>query len=273
VFSLVSAWLEEALRMFGRDCVDKLAGPGDREAAIRAPLDRLLTEAGRRVGVRAVFHDEVRDTERQVRPDYAVSIGGAIGGYVEVKAPGRTIDPASFTGHDRRQWERQQDLPNLLYTNGTRWRLFRDGSPLGSPVNLQGGGLAEAGSALHAPDDGFETLLTEFLQWKPTPITSVSALVRAVAPLTRLLRGEVLDQLALERRRVATGRRPRRTSRSSAWPVTGASCCSPTPPTRCSPTGTPRLSRSRFCWRAPRTSNSPGAACTPWATSSAPATR
>lgn len=47
-------------------------------------------------------------------------------------------------------------------------------------------------------------MLTEFLKWTPTPITSATALVRAVAPLTRLLRGEVLDQLELERRKVAT---------------------------------------------------------------------
>jgi hypothetical protein len=33
-----------------------------------------------------------------VRPDYGVSVGGAITGYVEVKAPGRTIDPTAFLG-------------------------------------------------------------------------------------------------------------------------------------------------------------------------------
>ncbi len=161
MFSLVSAWLTEALRTFGQKCVDELAGPGDREAAIRAP-----GSAGLR----------------------AVSIDGAIGGYVEVKAPGKGIDPASFTGHDRRQWDRQHDLPNLLYTNGTQWRLFRDGAALGSPVGLRGGDLATAGPALCASDDGFETLLAEFLKWRPAAVTSVSALVRAVAPLTRLLR-------------------------------------------------------------------------------------
>ncbi|HWS58472.1 MAG TPA: N-6 DNA methylase, partial [Actinotalea sp.] len=52
---------------------------------------------------------------------------------------------------------------------------------------------------------GFEALVTDFLRWHPAPITSVAALVRAVAPLTRLLRGEVLDQLAAERRAIAAG--------------------------------------------------------------------
>ncbi|NMR19002.1 type ISP restriction/modification enzyme [Cellulomonas fimi] len=198
-----TGWLDDAVAQFGATCKDKLAGPGDREATIRSPLEALLGAAGDALGVPAVFHDEVRDTVRQVRPDYGVSVKGAITGYVEVKAPGKGIDPATFTGHDRTQWQRQRDLPNLLYTNGTDWRLYRDGSPVGTPVRFDGD-LGSAGAALTAPAE-FETILTNFLRWEPAPITSVGALVRAIAPLTRLLRGEVLDQLAVEQRAVAAG--------------------------------------------------------------------
>jgi len=154
--------------------------------------------------VKAEFFDEVQLADRRVRPDYAVSLDGVISGYIEIKAPGRSVDPQSFTGHDRTQWERQRDLPNLVYTNGTEWRLYRDGEPVGEPVHLHGGSLTTAGVALTAGDD-LETLLTAFLRWHPAPITSVVALVRAVAPLTRLLRGEVLDQLEAERVRIAGG--------------------------------------------------------------------
>src|SRR5712692_207865 len=165
------AWLREAVRLFGAQCKLKLAGPGDREAAIRAPLESLLRTVGERVGLRAVFHDEVRDSARRVRPDYGVSVAGAIRGYVEVKAPGHPVDPARFNGHDRLQWERQRDLPNLIYTNGTHWRLSRDGEPIAGPVVLDGGDLDTAGRNLLAPA-GLETLLTDFLRWKPAPITS-----------------------------------------------------------------------------------------------------
>jgi Type ISP C-terminal specificity domain/Uncharacterized protein conserved in bacteria (DUF2188)/N-6 DNA Methylase len=189
---------------FGVTCAEKLAGPGDKEAAIRSPLEGLLGAAGTALNVKAVFHDEVRDTERQVRPDYGVSVGGAITGYVEVKAPGRGINPSGLKGHDLRQWERQKDLPNLLYTNGTEWRLYRDSEPAGSPVTFTGGPLDTAKSGLIAPPE-FEALITDFLRWEPAPITSVGALVRAVAPLTRLLRGEVLDQLATERKAIREG--------------------------------------------------------------------
>jgi hypothetical protein len=197
-------WLAEAVSKFGVACKLKLEGPGDREAAIRAPLEALLAAAGQSLGLDAVFHDEVRDTQRQVRPDYGVSIGSAIIGYIEVKAPGKGIDPAGFHGHDKRQWERQRDLPNLIYTNGTEWRLYRDGEPTGKPVTFEGGPLDTAGSALASPPD-FENLITDFLKWHAAPITSVGSLVRAVAPLTRLLRGEVLDQLDEERRLVKAG--------------------------------------------------------------------
>jgi hypothetical protein len=185
-------------------CKEKLAGPGDREAAIRTPLEELLGSFGKALKLKAVFHDEVRDEDRRVRPDYGVSIQGAISGYVEVKAPGRSIDPTGFRGHDREQWERQRDLPNLLYTNGTEWRLFRDGEAIGEPVRLTGGSLEKAGGKLAAPVE-LEGLLTNFLRWKPAPITSVTALVRAVAPLTRLLRSEVLEQLASEHKAVEAG--------------------------------------------------------------------
>lgn len=197
-------WLQEAVSVFGEECRLKLAGPGDREAAIRTPLEILLRAVGEHVGVPAVFHDEVRDADRRVRPDYGVSVAGAISGYVEVKAPGRSVDPARFTGHDKQQWERQRDLPNLVYTNGTDWRLYQDGELTGEPVILTGGDLIAAGRALRAPAS-LEGLLTGFLRWKPQPITAVGALVRHVAPLTRLLRGEVLDQLAAEHKLIAAG--------------------------------------------------------------------
>jgi hypothetical protein len=202
-------WLRDAVSIFGEECRRKLAGPGDREAAIRAPLEGLLRTAGRRIGVDAVFHDEVRDAERHVRPDYGVSINGLISGYVEVKAPGHPLDPARFSGHDKLQWERQRDLPNLIYTNGTHWRLYQDDALVSGPIALAGGDLATAGRRLTPPAE-LEVPLRSFLQWRPQSITAVGTLVKAVAPLTRVLRGEVLDQLAAEKKAIDAGADPYR---------------------------------------------------------------
>ncbi len=84
--SAVSSWLQDAVGDFGATCQEKLAGSGDREAAIRSPLEMLLKTAVQGLGVPAVFHDEVRDADRRVRPDYRVSVAGAVIGYIEVKA-------------------------------------------------------------------------------------------------------------------------------------------------------------------------------------------
>ncbi|WP_406396519.1 type ISP restriction/modification enzyme [Streptomyces sp. NBC_00887] len=142
----------------------------------------------------------MRDTERRVRPDYGVSIDGAIIGYIEVKAPGKAVAPAALRGHDKVQWDRQQDLPNLLYTNGTEWRLYQDGEHRRT-VHFTGD-LYDG--RVTAPPE-FETLLADVLIWKPAPITSLGGLVTSIARMTRLLRGEVLDQLAAEHVEVRGG--------------------------------------------------------------------
>ena len=38
---------------FGAKCSEKLSGPGDREAAIRAPLETLVAGVGKLIGVPA----------------------------------------------------------------------------------------------------------------------------------------------------------------------------------------------------------------------------
>lgn len=200
----VPSWLQEYVSAFGADCKRKLKHHvGQAEASIRKPLDVLITSFGAQLGLAVVAFDEAADVERSVRPDYAVQVNGAVTGYVEVKAPGENLDPAAFKGHNLQQWNRLKDLPNLVYTNGIEWRLWRGGEAVGDPVHLLGGTLMSAGSAL-LPNERFEGLLTDFLRWEPVPIHSVKKLVTTIAPLTRLLRVEVLDTLAAERRAVSS---------------------------------------------------------------------
>ncbi|MFC8519453.1 hypothetical protein [Streptomyces sp. NPDC057257] len=79
------------------------------------------------------WHDEFRIPDLGVRPDYAVRTGAGIIGYIELKKPGLSVDPTTFSKANREQWEKLRDLPNLLYSNGTEWRLFRHGSNSGMP--------------------------------------------------------------------------------------------------------------------------------------------
>ncbi|WP_213088093.1 type ISP restriction/modification enzyme [Streptomyces griseoaurantiacus] len=192
-------WLQDAVSEFGAECKRSLAGPGDREAAIRGPLEQLFHALGKHHALREIgWHPETRIPHLGVRPDYAVRVNAQITGYIEVKRPGKSIDPDTFTGHDRRQWQRLRDLPNLLYTNGTHWRVFQYGTQVGEEVVLSEA-LKSAGAKLTAPDPAaFDALARTVLLWRPPEIRRVSVLVQHVAPLCRLLREAVREQLRAE---------------------------------------------------------------------------
>ncbi|MFF2539136.1 type ISP restriction/modification enzyme [Streptomyces cyaneofuscatus] len=192
-------WLQAAVSEFGRQTKTKLSGGGSAEASIRGPLEALLQAVGKRHDQHEVtWHDEYRLADLGVRPDYAVRAGGDLTGYIELKRPGLSVDPETFSGRNQEQWEKLRNLPNLLYSNGTEWRLFRDGRQLGETVHFKGT-LGSAGEKL-APADpaAFDALLRMFLHWKPPQISNVSRLIQHLAPLCRLLRSAVLEQLAAE---------------------------------------------------------------------------
>jgi hypothetical protein len=194
----VPSWLAESVSTFGAACKTKLDGPGEPEDAIRSPLEALLTSVGSRLGLTVVPHGEAALRELGARPDYAIRVDGAVTGYIEVKRPRLSIDFADFRGANLTQWERLRDLPNLLYTNGCDWRLYQEGFLVGDAALDRD--LRKDGSALKVPGPEFERALRSFFHWKPTPITSVARLVSVVAPLCRLLRAAVVEQLAEERR-------------------------------------------------------------------------
>ncbi|MFE4828060.1 type ISP restriction/modification enzyme [Streptomyces sp. NPDC056672] len=192
-------WLLAAVAEFGRMSKLKLSGGGGDEAAIRGPLEVLLQAVGEHhQQPEVMWHDEFRLADLGVRPDYAVRANGELTGYIELKKPGLPVDPDTFGKANREQWEKLRNLPNLLYSNGTEWRLFRDGRQLGETVWFTGS-LKSAGDRLVPADPAaFDALLKTFLLWKPAPISQVARLVQHVAPLCRLLRSAVLEQLAAE---------------------------------------------------------------------------
>ncbi len=209
-------WLVSAVSEFGRTAKIKLSGGGSGEASIRGPLEALLKVVGERHHQHEVsWHDEYSLPDLGVRPDYAVRAGGELTGYIELKRPGLSVDPSTFGKTNTEQWEKLRNLPNVLYSNGTEWRLFRDGHQVGETVWFSGA-LKSAGSALTPADPAaFDALLKMFLNWKPPAISNVSRLVQHIAPLCRLLRSAVVEQLAVERKSSAADDDPR------ARPFTG----------------------------------------------------
>ncbi|SEC01535.1 N-6 DNA Methylase [Streptomyces sp. 2131.1] len=194
-------WLVSAVAEFGRASKVKLSGGGGPEASVRGPLEALLKVVGERHQQHEVsWHDEYSIPDLGVRPDYAVRAAGELTGYIELKRHDLPVDPSTFSKPNKEQWEKLRNLPNVLYTNGTEWRLFHDGQQVGGTVWFSGS-LKSAGPALTPADPAaFDTLLRMFLNWKPPKISHVSRLVQHIAPLCRLLRSTVLEQLAAERK-------------------------------------------------------------------------
>jgi hypothetical protein len=130
----------------------------------------------------------------RTRPDYAVTVQNALVGFIEVKAPGKGANPNAFRDkHDKAQWERLKSLPNLIYTDGNSFSLWRDGARVGDIVRLEGD-VESSGDKLAAPPS-LLALISDFVGWSPVPPRSPKRLAEVSARLCRLLREEVGEQL------------------------------------------------------------------------------
>lgn len=192
--------LAEAVASYGTAVKAKLSNPaitGAPEDQLRGPLETLLRELTALAGFKPESMALVGETSLSgtgTRPDFAVSVHNALVGFIEVKAPGKGADPRRFSNpHDKAQWQKLKALPNLLYTDGASFSLWRDGEQEGKPVSLEGD-LENAGAKLEAPD-GLVLLIADFLTWTPIPPTNAKQLAHVSARLCRLLRDEVIERL------------------------------------------------------------------------------
>ena len=125
-----------------------------------------------------------------------------LAGHVELKAPGVGATASRFKGHDRDQFKRFSAIPNILYTDGNEWVLYRDGGIVGRIVRLHGDVVAD-GSEAATPGDALavERLVRDFLSWQPfiptdrTGKMDLKGFAAMLAPLSGLLRDDVIDAL------------------------------------------------------------------------------
>jgi hypothetical protein len=198
--------LAEAISAFGADAKAKLnnsAATGQPEDQLRKPLENLfeaLAELAGKGGMLTLV-GETSLAGMQTRPDYSVTIGSgkakALVGFIEVKAPGKGADPRKFKDqHDKDQWAKLKALPNILYTDGNGFSLWRNGELVGGVVKLDGD-IESAGAKLAAPSS-LLPLIEDFLTWDPIPPKTAHALAITAARLCRFLRDEVVEQMAPE---------------------------------------------------------------------------
>jgi hypothetical protein len=193
--------LKSAISRYGSEAKAKLtnvAASGEPEDQLRAPLEGLLSDLAELCGFPAKAVAAVGESTLaalKTRPDYAITLRNALIGFLEIKAPGKGADPRRFRGHDKEQWEKLQSLPNLLYTDGNQFSLWRSGQLEGAIVTLDGD-VETSGAALDAPAD-LLALFDNFFRWEPNPPPNAQELAKISARLCRLLRAEVAEQLAL----------------------------------------------------------------------------
>ena len=137
--------LQSAISRFGAEAKAKLSNPaatGEPEDQLRAALDGLVSDLAelcrlRRDSVTTVGETSLSDLK--TRPDYAVTVRNALLGFIEIKAPGKGADPRRLKDrHDKAQWEKLRSLPNLIYTDGNQFSLWRTGKLAESIVRLDG---------------------------------------------------------------------------------------------------------------------------------------
>ena len=189
-----------AVGQFGASAKAKLNEGGQPEDQLRNPIEQLFAALSLEIGLpkgALTLIGEKSLSELRTRPDFAVNVRKALIGFIEVKAPGKGADPRKFKDkHDKEQWDKLKALPNLLYSDGNAFSLWRDGALIGTIIKLDGD-IEEAGTKLVAPD-GFLPLIHDFLSWQPIAPRNVPELARISARLCRFLRDEVIEQLGIK---------------------------------------------------------------------------
>ena len=192
------------LREFAAAVTSKTAQivSGEPEEQLRYPFERLIGECGELVCKSVVCTGEVALPDSLGSPDYAIHVDGLLAGYAELKAPGKGANNAGFHGHDKKQFKRFAAVPNILYTDGNEWALYRGGIREGTLVRISRNVAADGGNAVSREDaQAIEGLLRDFLTWKPVLPTDkggsldLKAFAKQLAPLCRMLREDVAASL------------------------------------------------------------------------------
>lgn len=171
---MTSKTVAAAVSTFGVSAKAKrsnVAIAGAAEDQLRGPLETLIYDLAEVAGlptgsIHAIGKTNLSDLK--TIPDFAVIVSNALVGFIEIKAPRKGADPRKFDDqHDKEQWAKLKSLPNLIYTDGQSFSLWRDGK-LQSPIVHLDGELETSGAKLGAPP-ALISLISDFLNWKPIP--------------------------------------------------------------------------------------------------------
>ena len=194
--------LAGAVSAYGASAKAKLANiaiSGAPEDQLRAPTRNAFTRLGHEIGglpaktvsswsARRPSHISRHAPTSPSRRQCSGRLHGSQGA-------GKGADPRKFGDpHDKDQWEKLRSLPNLLYTDGNP-------SAFGTTANLKAASFISTATSKPRREarsaDNVARAFRDFLQWKPIPPNTAEELAEVSARLCRLLRDEVIEQMAL----------------------------------------------------------------------------
>lgn len=189
-FAEIAAKYADAVAINFKQHVD--AQPEDQ---LKSPVGEFIREAGA-VAADVRWRTEVRADDIHGRPDLGITRDTLLVGHVELKRPGLGAQAERLRGRNREQWQKFKALPNLIYTDGSEWSLYRSGHKCGR-VRIADD-VSDSGAA-GLDDEGLaelDRLLIDFLNWDPIAPGSASGIAEFLAPLTRVLRDDVRSALS-----------------------------------------------------------------------------
>ena len=194
----------EALQGFASAVTEKMTQiiSGEPEDQLRSPFDDFMSSAGSTLGWHVVCTGEMHLPNRLGKPDYGIHRNNLLTGYAELKAPGVGANGKQFKGHNREQFKRFSSIPNILYTDGNEWSLYRNGERVDAIIRLSGNVSTDGKAAVTLQDaQALISLLQNFLLWEPIIPTDkigkidLKGFAKFLAPLCRMLRDDVTDAL------------------------------------------------------------------------------
>jgi hypothetical protein len=186
-----AALIEEHRRRLGaREASRGNEGP---EALLADLVPALLTALAKQLNRPAVDLLGQPHMGEVGRPDFSVKDGALLVGHLETKPPGAGADVRRYRGHDREQWRRFAQLPNLLYTDGLEFALYRSGERVGPLISLEEDG--SSGRIAPGQARALVEVIADFFSWRAVAPRNLDELAVQLAPLCALLRAAVRDQL------------------------------------------------------------------------------
>jgi hypothetical protein len=192
--------LFEPLQKFADQLTAKFSArsSGEPEDQLKSPVDQLFAAYGKIISCSIILKGESTLHSRLGRPDFAAHSDKLPVGYIELKAPGKGANPELFKGHDREQWKRFQNVPNLIYTDGNEWALYRSGELAAKRIRLSGDIRTDGKKAVSEENaKALFQLFADFTAWMPIVPKKPKELAAFLAPFCRLIREEVIDSLQI----------------------------------------------------------------------------